>query len=138
MQRIFIPLSFIALLSVLLEAAVQAAEQAPPCEKSPEIVGACFVVHGRLFFANGNPSFRIWRVGTKRVLGVSDWRNAGDMSADLANLHLPPGIQKRFLENLDETYIFGDYTVCPLEPEHPGWMQDVCIVRAENLVVKPR
>jgi len=60
------------------------------------------------------------------------------MSADLVNLHLPPDIQKRFLGNLDETYIFGDYTVCPFDKERPGWMQDVCIARAEHLMARPR
>src|ERR1700754_4715838 len=30
----------------------------------------CRTVHGRISAANGNPSIRIWVVGTKRMLGV--------------------------------------------------------------------
>src|SRR5579872_4874372 len=40
------------------------------CEGRAEIVGACFEVRGRLSFWNGAPSARIWRVGTRRVLGI--------------------------------------------------------------------
>src|SRR5437879_3200137 len=39
------------------------------CKSDPDPVGACFTVHGRLFFANGGPP-RIWRIGTDRILGV--------------------------------------------------------------------
>jgi hypothetical protein len=41
------------------------------CQSDPDLVGACFTVHGRLSAFNGNPTFRIWRIGTKRYLGVS-------------------------------------------------------------------
>jgi len=138
MRRIFILLSIIMSLSALPEAVIRAAEQGPPCEKRPDLVGACFVVHGRLSFYNGNPSFRIWRIGTKRILGVSDWQIIGDESAELANLRLPPDIQKRLQSDIFRTDIFGDFTVCPLSVERPGWMQDICIAHAENLVAKPR
>jgi hypothetical protein len=32
--------------------------------------GECFWVRGRLSAANGNPTFRIWPIGTHRMLGV--------------------------------------------------------------------
>lgn len=40
------------------------------CRRNPALVASCFTLHGRLFVGNGAPSMRIWRVGTKRILGV--------------------------------------------------------------------
>jgi hypothetical protein len=31
---------------------------------------------------------------------------------------------------------FADFEVCPLEPEHEGWMQAVCIESAKNIFVE--
>ncbi len=42
------------------------------CKSDPDIVGVCFTVHGRLSAWNGAPTMRIWRIGTKRILGVHD------------------------------------------------------------------
>ncbi len=44
------------------------------CREHPQLVGKCFRVHGRLSTHNGNPAVRLWRIGTRRVLGVSDQR----------------------------------------------------------------
>ena len=41
------------------------------CKTDPEVTGACFVVHGRMYSANGGSVARIWRIGTKRILGVT-------------------------------------------------------------------
>src|SRR5271165_2120409 len=40
-----------------------------PC-KTPENAALCYWTHGRLSVANGNPTYRIWRIGTHRMLGV--------------------------------------------------------------------
>src|SRR5229473_8064454 len=40
-----------------------------PC-KTPENASLCYWTHGRLSVYNGNPSFRIWKIGTHRLLGV--------------------------------------------------------------------
>lgn len=29
--------------------------------------------------------------------------------------------------------VFGDFLVCPLEPEKPGYAQHVCVARADHL-----
>jgi len=80
MRRMFVLLSLFGLLMVQGTVSPDAAEQSTaPCAESPKVVSACFVVHGRLFFANGNPSFRILRIGTKRILGVAN--AADDMEA---------------------------------------------------------
>jgi hypothetical protein len=40
-----------------------------PC-KTPENASLCYRTHGRLSVYNGSPSFRIWQIGTRHVLGV--------------------------------------------------------------------
>jgi hypothetical protein len=30
----------------------------------------------------------------------------------------------------------GDFEVCPLEPERPGWMQAACIESAKNIFIQ--
>ena len=41
------------------------------CKDNPRVVGPCITVHGRLSLYIGNPSIRIWRIGTKRILGLT-------------------------------------------------------------------
>jgi len=36
----------------------------------------------------------------------------------------------------DHSYIYGDFEICPLEPDAPGRMRDVCVVSGKNLVVE--
>jgi hypothetical protein len=40
-----------------------------PC-KTPENATSCYWTHGRLGVYNGNPSFRVWRIGTTRIVGI--------------------------------------------------------------------
>src|SRR5438045_754398 len=40
-----------------------------PC-KTPENAPQCYWMHGRLSVYNGNPTFRIWQIGTHHILGV--------------------------------------------------------------------
>jgi hypothetical protein len=54
------------------------AESGTPCARSRAIVGRCFVVHGRMFFPNGNPPVRISRLGTTRIIGVLDGAKRDD------------------------------------------------------------
>src|SRR5215813_11311311 len=55
--------------------------QSPPpetkeksCRQHPLLTGRCFTVRGRLSIYNGAPARRLWKVGTKRVLGISEQR----------------------------------------------------------------
>jgi hypothetical protein len=48
------------------------ASAANRCRQSPKLVGACFVVHGRLFVSDGTPDLRMWKIGTHRILGIVD------------------------------------------------------------------
>jgi hypothetical protein len=39
--------------------------------KTPEIAASCYWTHGRLGVYNGNPSFRVWRTGTTKIVWES-------------------------------------------------------------------
>ncbi len=112
-------LSFI--LSTLLS--LQAIAIASTCEKNYSIVDECYETRGRLQAANENPSVRIWKVGTKRVLGV---RND-----NLENL--PTKVKEEFSFGV---FVFADYLVCPLTKEKPGRMQMVCVESMKNIRIE--
>jgi hypothetical protein len=95
--------------------------------------GPCFWVHGRLFAANGAPTFRIWRIGTRRILGVVGRDETGE-----AQTILPEAVRKLIVSDAFDIEVFGDYHVCPLHKDHLGWMRFVRLDRARNLVARPR
>jgi hypothetical protein len=100
------------------------------CRAHPQLVGKCFNVHGRLSTYNGNPAVRLWNLGTRRMLGVSDQRFSvpgyRNIPADL-------------LKQIDgENVIVGDFLVCPFTRPRPREMQLVCIESAKNVLVKKR
>jgi len=99
------------------------------CASSPLLVGQCFEIHGRLALYNGNPSVRIWQVGTKHRLGVFDVKGHPMENSEL----LPAKIRKLIPADPDATAVFGDYFVCPFERALPGRMQPVCIAGAKQL-----
>lgn len=92
------------------------------CRSDPDLVGACFTIHGRLSYSNGGPGTRIWWVGTHRMLGVD-------------NEVVPEEIARQM--DWDHN-AFGDYTVCPESKQEPGVMQSVCIDSVKNVVIRPR
>ncbi|HEX2815692.1 MAG TPA: hypothetical protein VHN39_04840 [Phenylobacterium sp.] len=96
--------------------------------------GPCRTVHGRLSLWNGAPAFRIWIVGTHRVLGVPQGdRTFAEWPAPLQTL-----LAAREAGGEWDTAIWGDFKVCPLTRERPGWMQQVRLVEASHLTVRPR
>ena len=106
-----------------------AAESGTSCKNGPKVVGPCFVVHGRLSAWNGTPSIRIWRVGTKRMLGVFDASGTEDGGETV-----PASVSKLLAGDVSATEIYGNYEVCPFERQRLGVMQPVCIDNASNLV----
>ena len=99
------------------------------CKSDPRLVGACYVIHGRVTFGLGTPALRIWPVGTKRMLGVT----AGPI-ADDADDPIAPKEMLKFAPDVEG--IYGDFEVCPFTPERNGHMQMVCVQSVKNLVVK--
>lgn len=114
-------------------------EQAPkrriPC-KTRENAASCYWTHGRLGSYNGTPAFRLWKIGTGRLLGIYSGPSVDFQDDDLDNENpeLPANV-KRKLRPL-ENRIFADFEVCPLGPERPGVMQAACIEAAKNIVVE--
>ena len=106
-----------------------------PC-KTPENASMCYWTHGRLNFANGDPSYRIWKVGTKRILAVYSGPSRFPPRTDLDNQlpEFPPSVDKVFRP--PNNWIFADFEVCPLAPERKGAMQAVCIESAKDVVVQ--
>ena len=88
------------------------------CKANPNLAGQCFRVRGRLRAYNGNPTFRIWPVGTNRLLGVTGEH---------------PGADPIIPEDLRVTFdhdLYADFEVCPFTPAKPGVMRRVCIESA--------
>jgi len=92
------------------------------CKGDPDLTGACFAIHGRLSTWNGAPTYRIWRIGSRRILGVSN---------DL----LPESVAANMGWDVEA---YGDFLVCPFSRERPGSMQQVCVESAGNLKYRRR
>ena len=100
-----------------------------PCHDQPLLVGNCFAVRGRLALYNGAPTIRLWRAGTRRMLGVSgSYARAGYSS-------IPAELEQRLSW---ETELWGEYVVCPFTRRRTGEMQLVCIDKAKGVVSRRR
>ena len=93
------------------------------CKTNLNIVDDCYETRGKVFAANGNPTFRVWKVGTKRILGAV--YSETPFAPEKLSPYLTFGID-----------IFGDYLVCPFTKEKLGHMQFVCIESANNLRIE--
>lgn len=104
-----------------------------PC-RTAENASGCYWTHGRLAAYNGTPAFRLWKIGTRRLLGISSGPSA-EKRDPLDNEHpeLPDHLQQAFTHS--GTRVFADFEVCPLEPEQPGTMQTACIEAANHILV---
>ena len=100
------------------------------CREHPQVIGKCFAVRGRLSVYNGAPAVRLWRIGTRRVLGVSEQRFSLP-----GYRNLPESLTQQL--NGDNE-IVGDFLVCPFTKPKPSEMQLVCIESAKNVSVQNR
>lgn len=103
-----------------------------PC-KTPANESYCYWTHGRLSLYNGTPAFRLWEIGTHRLLGIFSGPSSRSV-VDNENPEFPLNLQARF--HPTENRIFADFEVCPLEPQHPHAMRAACIEAAKNIVVR--
>jgi len=94
------------------------------CRLNPQVVGDCFTVHGRLSIWNGNPTMRIWKIGTKSMLGIRE------------GTRLPKELED-VLGDFD-TEIYADFQVCPMTRSKSGHMQIVCVQAAKNIHISKR
>lgn len=100
-----------------------------PCRAQPALVGRCFNVRGRLSLYNGAPTIRLWRAGTKRILGVSSVYASEGYSS------IPAELESRLSW---ETELWGEFLVCPFTRRRAGEMQMVCVESARGVVSRPR
>jgi hypothetical protein len=94
-----------------------------------EPVGEPFRVHGRLSVYCGNPSYRIWIVGTNRILGIREIEEKP---------LIPPGLHQILKEDINDRLIYADFVVSPLTEYKKGVMQIVRVESAENVIVTKR
>jgi hypothetical protein len=99
-------------------------QENPTCREDSRVIATCFKVHGRLSNWNGNPTERIWIIGTKRILGLR------------VDTSLPKALEDK-LGNFDDE-VYGDFDFCPFTPEKPGVMQVGCIAGVSNYQIKKR
>ena len=113
----------------LIAIGLTVASIARPCREHPQLVDPCFTVRGRMRAYNGNPSVRIWRVGTTRMLGVSDQRFK---MPDVVNL--PADLEAMVTTGAD---LYADFVVCPFTRDVPGVMRMVCVESAGHVTSRP-
>jgi hypothetical protein len=100
------------------------------CREHPQLTGKCFVVRGSLAVHNGAPAVRLRRIGTRRVLGISEQRFKLP-----GYRNLPEGLAQQLN---GDNQILGDFLVCPFTRPKPREMQLVCIESAKNTSVQKR
>jgi hypothetical protein len=97
--------------------------------------GQCRTVHGRMALYNGTFSFRIWVIGTRRILRIVD-----DNGNNFNELDKLPASLSRSLEpyrdDLFRPRLFTDYRVCAFTKSESGVMQSVTLVDAKNIRVE--
>ena len=120
-----------------------------PC-KTPQKASLCYWMHGRLSIYEGTVPYRIWKIGTHRLLGVfsgpSHYPAVTD--DDVFKPELPAELldayeannrgQKRVTGTMwaIPPSVFADFQVCPLRPEIKGERQPVCIESAKSIFIE--
>ena len=85
----------------------------------------CVTHRGRLSGQNG-VAYMIWLVGTSRIVAVHETQ-------------IPPLLEKYLsMTSPDHGDVYGDFDICPLEPDRPGHMRSACVSGATRLVVQDR
>ena len=138
MKRMAIFLLLTAFCTHSTEASDNTPKRTIPC-KTEENANSCYWTHGRLGVGNGTPSYRLWKIGSHRVLGIYSGPSVDRYGLDNEGPELPSNVDRSLWDTKDPHFanrIFGDFEVCPLEPEKAGAMQAACIESAKNIVIK--
>jgi len=130
-------ISALALCAVAAQALPQqTAKRKIPC-KLAENAATCYWAHGRLGLYNGNPSFRVWRIGTTKIVGIHSGPGAQSRDAeDGEHPEFPANIEELVDQVVDGHRIFADFEICPFAPERRGEMQFGCIESAKHIIVE--
>jgi hypothetical protein len=120
MKRLLFLIMLVAVTQfVLAQQTINATQRYEPVDEP-------FRVHGRLSVYCGNPSCRIWIVGTNRILGIREIEEKP---------LIPPGLHRILKEDINDRLIYADFVVSPLTRYKEGVMQMVKVESAENVVV---
>ena len=135
MKRILVLLVLVVVASAIAGSPQDAKKRKVAC-KTAENAKTCYWTHGRLSLYNGgSPNFRLWKIGTHRVLGIYSGPGAGPFNDGLPeveeDVELPANLMKH---DFTKASVFGDFEVCPLAPEKEEHMQPACIESAKNIV----
>lgn len=118
-------------------------ERKIPC-KTPENAAMCYWTRGRLQVTEGAGAWRMWKVGTKRIVDVYNGPSKFPprTQEEVQDPEFPPNLEKAYrtevprLERLHRATpepVYADFEICPLDPEKPGTSQAVCIESAKNM-----
>jgi len=130
-MRLVVPLT--ALFLYGLVTAGEVPKHTIPC-KTPQNASFCYWTHGRIGYYNGTPAIRLWKIGTNRLLGIYSGPSVDRYGLDNEDPQMPANLKRTFKPF--ENRVYGEFEVCPLEPEREGTMQAACIESTKNLVVK--
>ena len=134
MKRILLLLALVFVASAIGVSPQDAEKRKVAC-KTAENAKTCYWIHGRLSIYNGgNPNFRLWKIGTHRLLGIYSGPGAGPFDDELPDeddVELPVNLMRH---DFTRGSVFGDFEVCPLAPEKEGRMQPACIESARHIV----
>src|SRR5260370_15840869 len=100
--------------------------------KTPENASLCYWAHGRLSVWEGTPPFRLWKIGTRRILAIHNGpsRYPPRTVDDFENPEFPAELDRAYeVDNRRHKKatatmwaipppVFADFEICPLEPEH--------------------
>jgi len=133
---------YVGLLVVLVVGAAIAAATPPqdpatrtiPC-KTPENASLCYWTRGRITLGAGTPAYRMWKVGTKRLLGIYSGPSVDRHSHDNEDPEFPTNVQQVWKNRIGHT-LWADFEVCPLEPKRSGFMQASCIESAKKIFIQ--
>jgi len=133
MRRIIFLLFLVIALAAGKEKATSNVSRRIPC-KTPSNAASCYWIHGRLGSYNGTPAFRLWKIGTHRLLGIYSGPSADLYGEDNEDPEFPKNVRRAFKPFTNR--IFADFEVCPLEPKRESAMQAACIEAAKNILVE--
>lgn len=128
----------LALCAVAAQALAQQtpAQRKIPC-KTPDNAPTCYWTRGRLGVYNGNPSFRVWRIGTTKIVGIHSGPDAQRHDPeDGEHPEFPANLERLVDQVVDGHRVFADFEICPFAPERRGEMQFGCIESAKHIALE--
>jgi hypothetical protein len=119
------------------------AQRKIPC-KVPENATMCYWTRGRLQVTEGAGAWRMWKVGTKRIVDIYSGPSIFPprTQEEVRDPEFPANLERAYraelprIERLQQAtpdVVYADFEICPLEKETPGASQAVCIETAKNM-----